>query len=62
MIKYGTSGFRYNEKFMEFIAFWCAIYLGILIKKNPDKTYGIVISASHNIYTDNGLKFINFDC
>ena len=62
IIKYGTSGFRYHAKYMNYIAFRSAIYLGVMIKKHTNKTYGVVISASHNVYYDNGLKFINVKC
>jgi phosphoacetylglucosamine mutase len=62
---YGTSGFRFNENIMQNIAYDIGSSIGVLLlKKNitnqtNTKNLGIMITASHNIYSDNGVKIID---
>lgn len=59
---YGTSGFRYDEDIMINISEKIGIGLSIIALMNQTKLFqciGIMITASHNIYTDNGIKIVN---
>ena len=58
--KFGTSGFRYKSHILLEIAFRIGQYLSYLSSKN-DKYIGVIITASHNHYTDNGVKIINYN-
>ena len=58
--KFGTSGFRYKSHILLEIAFRIGQYLSYLSSKN-DKYIGVIITASHNHYADNGVKIINYD-
>ena len=58
-IKYGTSGFRYNASVLEYISFRCGIFVGLISKKTSPKFWGMVLTASHNGYKDNGVKIID---
>lgn len=56
---YGTSGFRFDENIMQHIAYDIGRALGVLLIKGINKKLGVMITASHNIYTDNGVKIID---
>lgn len=58
--KYGTSGFRYNSKILMNIARNIGKYLAYY-GSQEEKYIGIIITASHNHYKDNGVKIINSD-
>ena len=62
---YGTSGFRYNEDIMIRISERIGIAIGAVIlsinHNTVNKYLGLMITASHNQYTDNGIKLINYD-
>jgi phosphoacetylglucosamine mutase len=53
---YGTSGFRDNDELLDKLAFRVAIVTCILSKYHRGLPMGITVTASHNKYTDNGLK------
>ncbi len=53
---YGTSGFRYDENELDKIVFRVAIVSCIKSISSKGMPTGIIITASHNKYTDNGLK------
>lgn len=57
---YGTAGFRFNNKIILELATKIGEAAAILsIKKNA--YIGIMITASHNQYEDNGVKIINYN-
>lgn len=56
--KYGTSGFRFHHEIVESIAQKIGYVVAYLSSKN-EKLYGIMITASHNPYQDNGVKIID---
>jgi len=53
---YGTSGFRYDESELDKIAFRLGIISCIKSQCYEGLPIGIMITASHNKYTDNGFK------
>ena len=53
---YGTAGFRYDQSFLDKVAFRTAIMTCILSMSKKGLPQGIMITASHNKHTDNGLK------
>ena len=55
---YGTSGFRFNEDIMSHIAYDIGRAIAVLLLKHKNNL-GIMITASHNIYSDNGVKIID---
>lgn len=59
-MKYGTAGFRDNAEKIIDISFKIGRIISYLaISKNHN--FGIMITASHNEYQDNGLKIVNLD-
>ena len=56
--KYGTAGFRYHNSIIKDIAIKIGESIAMLCSRNQCN-YGIMITASHNHYKDNGVKIIN---
>lgn len=64
LYSYGTSGFRFHQSVMFQIADLIGQGIGICIllaNRDPmkQKHYGMIVTASHNPSTDNGIKLIN---
>ncbi len=57
---HGTSGFRFNEEELDKIAFRVGIVTCIK-SKSLELPFGVMITASHNKYTDNGFKIASLD-
>ena len=57
--KYGTAGFRCSSELLKEISIKIGEILAILCYKKNKKYIGIMITASHNNYQDNGIKIIN---
>ncbi|KAI6190435.1 Phosphoacetylglucosamine mutase [Aphelenchoides bicaudatus] len=55
---YGTAGFRSKDTYMPFIAYRTGVFAGYRARK-LGKTIGLVITASHNPYADNGIKLVD---
>lgn len=56
VFNYGTSGFRYNEKELDKVTFRVSFVTCLLSQVNQGAPMGIMITASHNKHTDNGIK------
>lgn len=56
---YGTSGFRYDGELMKPVSLRVGIFMDYVSKFYYPDALGVVISASHNQKSDNGLKLIN---
>ena len=57
-MNYGTAGFRSNYESILNISYKIGKTVSYLCHKNK-KNYGIMITASHNHYVDNGVKIVN---
>ncbi len=58
-IRYGTSGFRFPSHNMYYISFRLGIFMTYLSYKHSPQPWGIIFTASHNQYLDNGVKIID---
>jgi len=61
---YGTSGFRFNENVMTKLSEKIGKAIGYVItllncQTTTKKNIGVMVTASHNIYTDNGIKLVD---
>lgn len=57
-MRYGTSGFRDHYSKIESIAMKIGIAMALLSIRES-RSYGIMITASHNHYDDNGVKIMD---
>ena len=58
-MKYGTSGFRDKAEKIIDISNKIGLIICYLSLQN-NLNYGIMITASHNEYLDNGVKIVNY--
>ena len=59
-MKYGTSGFRDKAENIIQISYKIGVIVSFLVS-TKNQSYGIMITASHNLYFDNGVKIVNYD-
>ncbi len=59
-MKYGTSGFRDKAENIIQISHKIGVIVSFLVS-TKNQNYGIMITASHNLYFDNGVKIVNYN-
>ena len=59
--KYGTAGFRCKSELLKDISIKIGEVLAILCYNKNKKYIGVMVTASHNKYDDNGIKIVNYD-
>ena len=59
ILSYGTAGFRDKAELLERACF--RVGLVVAIRAKQVGTCGVMITASHNMYQDNGVKIIEPD-
>ncbi|KAF2488005.1 hypothetical protein BDY17DRAFT_290087 [Neohortaea acidophila] len=57
--QYGTAGFRMKDDLLDYIVFIVGIVATLRSRKVQGQTIGIMITASHNKYQDNGVKVVD---
>ena len=58
--RYGTAGFRGPAEMLQGVAFRCGIIVALRCYASKSDC-GLIITASHNPVSDNGIKFVDFD-
>ncbi|XP_076247835.1 phosphoglucomutase 3-like protein nst isoform X2 [Calliopsis andreniformis] len=57
-IQYGTAGFRTKAEYLDHVLYRMGL-LAVLRSKSKNAAIGLMITASHNIESDNGVKLID---
>ncbi|CAH0401646.1 unnamed protein product [Chilo suppressalis] len=60
-IQYGTAGFRTKANLLEHVVYRMGLLAVIRSRVKNGRTIGIMITASHNLEPDNGVKLIDPD-
>ncbi|XP_004933071.1 phosphoacetylglucosamine mutase [Bombyx mori] len=60
-IEYGTAGFRTKANLLEHVVYRMGLLAVIRSRVKNGRTIGIMITASHNLEPDNGVKLIDPD-
>ncbi|EEB05951.1 phosphoacetylglucosamine mutase [Schizosaccharomyces japonicus yFS275] len=58
-VTYGVGGFRTRAEYVPSIAFRTAVVACLCSMKHQGDVVGIMVTASHNLYRDNGVKITN---
>lgn len=58
-VRYGTAGFRFNSRKLNYVVFTVGILSSLRSKFLDGKTIGVMLTASHNQWEDNGVKIID---
>lgn len=56
--EYGTAGFRGEASSLESICAGVMAFARVLSFQHGGQCVGVVVTASHNVHTDNGFKFV----
>jgi len=60
VLKYGTAGFRDKAEILD-STFFRSGMLALLRSRQLEKTIGLMVTASHNLEPDNGIKMVDPD-
>uniref|UniRef100_A0A914YW57 Alpha-D-phosphohexomutase alpha/beta/alpha domain-containing protein n=1 Tax=Panagrolaimus superbus TaxID=310955 RepID=A0A914YW57_9BILA len=58
IFRYGTAGFRYFSPLLPLIVYRIGAAMAIIVNMYSPEAYGIVFTASHNSWRDNGVKIV----
>jgi phosphoacetylglucosamine mutase len=58
IFQYGTAGFRYLSTYLPHIAYRIGAAMAMIVNMYSPEAYGIVFTASHNPWRDNGVKIV----